>query len=299
MGGGLKSRIAPVLAAAIGIALFTLMDAVMKGLSLAIGAYCAMVWRTSVGVVTAGAVLGVQGFRWPDPETLRIHLLRGGVNAFSAVGYFFGLTRLPMAEGIALSFVAPLVALYFAAALLKERVGWRAIAGSLLGLAGVLLLVVVRAGGAHDRRAIVGAVAILGAAALYGYGLILLRRQAQRATPAEVSFFQIGATLLWLLPAAPWFAPLPAVRFWPGLVGGALLAQSSITLLAWAYARAEAKTLIPVEYSGFIWSVIFGALMFGEALAPSTLAGAVLIVSGCILAATARPEPPLAVEIGQ
>ena len=298
VGKRVTSRIAPVLAAALGIALFTFMDAVMKGLSLAIGAYCAMLWRTVVGVGTAGVVLGMVGFRWPDRETSRIHILRGGVNAFSAVGYFFGLTRLPMAEGIALSFIAPLVALYLAAVLLKERVGWRAVAGSLLGLAGVVMLIVARAGGAHDRRAIVGAVAILGAAALYGYGLILLRRQAQRATPAEVSFFQIGATLLWLLPAAPWMAPLPPLRFWPGLVGGALLAQSSIMLLAWAYARAEAKTLIPVEYSGFIWSIIFGALMFGEALAPSTLAGAALIVAGCILAATARAVPPLPVEIG-
>jgi len=291
-------QLAPLAAAAAGIALFTLMDAVMKGISLVIGAYPAMLWRSVVGVVTAGLVLLPLGLRWPPRDLLLLHLQRGAVNAFSAVGYFFGLTRLPMAEGIALSFIAPLIALYCAAVMLGERVGWRAVVGSLVGLGGVLLLVAVRATGTYEGRAVGGALAILAAAALYGYGLVLLRRQAQRASPTEVSFFQIAATLLWLLPAAPWFAPLPPAGLWPQLVGGALLAQVSIMLLAWAYARTEARRLIPIEYSGFLWSVLFGALMFGEGLAASTVFGAIAIVAGCVLAATARAEPPLATELG-
>lgn len=290
-------RAAPFLAAVLGIALFTFMDAVMKGLSLAIGAYCAMLWRTVVGVGSTGAVIALSRPRWPDRETAFLHLRRGGVNAFSAVGYFFGLTRLPMAEGIALSFVAPLVALFLAALLLGERVGARAILASLLGMVGVGVMLAARMTGAFDRRALVGGVAILAAAAVYGYGIVLLRRQAQRASPVEVGFFQTAATLLWLLPAC-WLAPPPPLRFWPGIAGGALLAQASIMLLAWAYGRAEAKTLIPVEYTGFVWAVIFGALMFGEAVSGTTCVGAALIVAGCVIAATAKPTP-LAAEIGQ
>ena len=40
--------IAPFAVACLGIALYSVMDAVMKGLSLAIGAYAAMVWRLAV-----------------------------------------------------------------------------------------------------------------------------------------------------------------------------------------------------------------------------------------------------------
>ena len=274
------------------------MDAVMKGLSLQIGPYRAMLWRTAIAILPALAMLAwVQGVRWPDRSLRLLHLQRGMVNAFSAVGYFFGLTRLPMAEGIALAFIAPLVALYLAAAILGERVGVRAVVGSLIGLAGVLLLL-ARAGAPAQGGATVGALVILGAAVLYGYGLVLLRRQAQLATPLEVGFWQTGATLLWLAPAAPWLAPVPPLRFWPGLAGAAVLAQGSIMLLAWAYARVEAKRLIPIEYSGFLWAVLFGALFFGEALAPATLFGAVLIVGGCLVAALARPEPT-GTELGQ
>jgi S-adenosylmethionine uptake transporter len=292
-------RGAPFLAAIAGIALFTLMDAVMKGLSLQIGPYRAMLWRTAIAVLPALAMLAwVEGVRWPDRSLRMLHLQRGLVNAFSAVGYFFGLTRLPMAEGIALAFIAPLVALYLAAAILGERVGARAVIGSLIGLAGVLVLLAARAGAPAQGGATLGALVILGAAVLYGYGLVLLRRQAQRATPLEVGFWQTGATLLWLAPAAPWLAPVPPSRVWPGLAGAAVLAQGSIMLLAWAYARVEAKRLIPIEYSGFLWAVLFGALFFGEALAPSTLLGAVVIVAGCVLAASAKGGAQSA-ELGQ
>jgi S-adenosylmethionine uptake transporter len=217
--------------------------------------------------------------------------------AVSAIGYFFGLTRLPMAEGIALSFISPLVALYCSAVLLGERIGVRTILASLLGVAGVGVLIAGRLTGAVDQRAVVGALAILGAAAIYGYGLTLLRRQAQAAGPAEVAFFQNGATFLWLLPLAPWFVSVPDATHWPMLVLGAVLAQTSVMLLAWAYARAEAKTLIPVEYTAFVWSAIFGALMFGEALTIVVLAGAALIVAGCLIAALGRDPKPMAAEV--
>ena len=277
--------------------LFTLMDAVMKGLSLAIGAYCAMLWRTAAGLGTTGVVMLTRRVVWPDRAAWLLHLQRGAVNAFSAIGYFFGLTRLPMAEGIALSFIAPMVALYCAAVLLNERVGSRAIIASLLSLAGVILLVSSRIVGQFDGRALAGGAAILAAAAVYGYGLVLLRRQAQVASPAELAFFQNAATFLWLLPAAPFLAPLPAATHWPWLVFGAILAQASMMLLGWAYARAEAPALIPVEYTGFLWSVLFGALFFGERLTGVVAAGAALIVAGCFVAVRAGRAPPLAAEV--
>ena len=50
-------------------------------------------------------------------------------------------------------------------------------------------------------------------------------------------------------------------RLWSA---AALLAFVSLILLSWAYARAEAQYLAPVEYTGFIWAAVFGFLVFGE-----------------------------------
>lgn len=126
--------------ASLGIACFSAMDALMKGLSIAMGAYNALLWRTAAGAVIGGWVFIWRRHRWPSPPVLRLHLLRGTLAAAMAILFFWGLARVPLAQGIALSFVAPLVALYLAALLLKERIEPAAIAASVLGLAGVLVI---------------------------------------------------------------------------------------------------------------------------------------------------------------
>jgi len=76
----------------------------------------------------------------------------------------------------------------------------------------------------------------------------------------------------------------------PSLVGTAVLGVASLMLLSWAYARAEAKVLIPIEYTAFIWAALFGWLLYGEILTLTTLAGTTLIVAGCLVAARQRPD---------
>ena len=39
-----------------------------------------------------------------------------------AMLFFWGLARVPLAQGVALAFVAPLIALYLAALILKEEI---------------------------------------------------------------------------------------------------------------------------------------------------------------------------------
>ena len=64
-------------------------------------------------------------------------------------------------------------------------------------------------------------------------------------------------------------------------------------LFAWAYARGEASYLAVTEYSAFLWAALMGWLMFREQVSAYTIAGAVLIVGGCLVAARSRgAEPP-------
>ena len=68
-------------------------------------------------------------------------------------------------------------------------------------------------------------------------------------------------------------------------------------IVTWAYARAEAQVLIPVEYTAFIWAAICGWVFFGEALTWPVLAGTALIVAGCLISAhasTRKAPPPVA-----
>jgi S-adenosylmethionine uptake transporter len=67
--------------------------------------------------------------------------------------------------------------------------------------------------------------------------------------------------------------------------------------LAWAYARAEAQVLVPLEYSGFLWASLFGWLFFAEPLTMPTTIGTAIIITSCWVATRKRrvaiaPEVP-------
>ena len=288
------ARAHPVLpyAAVLGaIALLSLMDAVMKGASLLIGAYSTLVVRSVFGLALAAPLWLSSGTGWPAAPVVRLHVLRGVVVTGMSFTFFWGLTRLPLAEAIAISFTAPLVALYLAALLLGERIGKGAVGASLIGLVGVVMIAAGRMEGNATPASGWGIAAVLLSSLLYALNLVLQRKQALVARPAEVSAFHQAVVLLSLALFAPWFLERPGLDATLLSAAAAVLSVGGAMIFAWAYRRAETQALAPLEYSGFLWAGLFGRLFFGEPVTPPTLAGAALIVLGCWIAAPRkRPE---------
>ena len=285
------SPVIPFLIACAGIATFSAMDVLMKGLSIDIGAYNAVLWRTGAGTVLSGALYFASRPAMPDGATLRIHAVRSLFVAGMAVSFFWALARLPMAEAIAIAFIAPLPTLYMAAIFLGERIGPRSIIASLLGIAGVIVIVAGKLGrGDYAPEALWAVAAVFGSALLYAYNLILARRQAKMAEPMEIAFFQNGFVALILAVGAPWFLAVPGSEHAPHLLGAAALAVTSLLLLSWAYARAEAQILATTEYTGFLWAMMFGWFFFDERVTWPTIAGALLIVAACLIVARKVPH---------
>ncbi len=290
MTGRLQAPLVVFLVGVLGIASFSAMDAVMKGLVLAIGTYATMFWRNLAGIGLSGALYLPRRQGWPDRSTMKIHLARGVLSTFMGFLFFWGLGRVPLAQAIALAFIAPLIALYLASLILHEKVGSRTIGGSLVAFAGVLVIIIGQAQADLGREALVGSLAILVSAILYALNIIIMRRQALVAKPLEITFFQsviVTATLALALPVVG--TSFPPLDQWPLLLLACALAFTSMLLLSWAYARAEASYLAATEYTSFLWAALFGWLIFAEPLSTYTLVGAAMIVAGCILAAR-RPE---------
>jgi len=279
--------------AAIGIAVYSGMDAVMKELSIASGAYSAVLWRSVVGVAMTGTIFVARRKPWPERDALRLHIMRGLAAGTSVLLFFWGLVRVPMAQGVALTFLAPLIALYLAAAMLGESIRRAAIFGSLIASVGVFVIALGQARSGASADTLYGSGAILIASVLYALSLILLRKQAQLADPLEVTLFTSLVIGVVLLAGAPWFSGLPSIAQLPTIGLAAVLGTFSAMMLAWAYGRAEAQILAPVEYTAFVWSAMFGWWIFGERVSLYTVAGAGLIIAGCLAAirGTAAPAP--------
>ncbi|RNJ62435.1 MAG: DMT family transporter [Porphyrobacter sp. IPPAS B-1204] len=283
----------PFAAALMGVGFLSLMDAFMKEAALATGAYTATVLRAFIGAALIAPVWLSRGPAMPSRAVWKLHLTRGVVSAFMALTFFYSLTLLPLAEAIALSFIAPLIALYLARVLLGEVISRAAIGASVLGFAGTLVIVGGRIGqGEFDEGAALGVASLFVSALLYAYNFIVIRRQAQVAGPLEIATFHSGIGGLVLLTLAPFLWTPPQGEAWLALLAAGALTVAGSLSIAWAYARAEANALVPTEYSGFVWASIFGWLFFREAVTLPTLAGTALIVAGCWLATRpARPAP--------
>ena len=270
---------------------FSMMDVVMKAQSLAMGVYSAMFWRMVVGSALALSIYLPTFKQKPEPITRRgwhLHIARAVLATVMLYLLFFGLTRIPLAQAIGLTFLAPIIALFLARPMLGERIGNSAKLAAALGFGGVLAVVggeIIANGSDSD---LLGISAVLAFAVLYALNLILQRMQALIAEPPEIVFYQNVLVLLILLVAAPFALVWPAnTNQWIGSALAALLAVGSLLLLSRAYRLADAQRLINIEYTAFIWAAIFGWLIFAEAVTARTLLGTGLIVLGCLIGSRA------------
>ena len=137
----------------VAVGALSTMDAVMKGLVIAIGIVAVSVWRAAANFLISALLYLPRRRGWPSSSTLRIHLIRGVVVTVMAGLFFWGIGRVPLAQAIALTFIAPLIALLLAAAFLNdwatalgwlifhERLSMFTLAGAMLIVAGSLIAV--------------------------------------------------------------------------------------------------------------------------------------------------------------
>src|SRR3954453_6514852 len=261
------------------------MDAVMKHLVLAIGIIAVSVWRSAANLSLSALLYLPRGAAWPDRKTLRVHVIRGIDVTIMAVLFFWGIGRVPLAQAIALTFIAPLIALLLAAFFLGERVGKRSIAGSVAAFAGVVVIVFGQARAGLGPGVLLGSAAIIGSALCYAVNIVMMRHQALAAKPLEINFFQsLTVLVLWGVALAIFGMPIWPATQWHWVVVASLLSTAGGLLFSWAYALAEAGYLAVTEYSAFLWASALGWIVFREPVSLYTLAGASLIVGGCLIA---------------
>ncbi len=218
------------------------------------------------------------------PARMRLQLLRGSMLVISTYAFFLGVSYLPLADTLALAFIAPLVVTALAPMLLGEKVGPRRFAAVGIGFLGAL--VIVRPGGAMMHWA---AVFPLGAGVSYALYVILTRKLAGSAPPLVTLVY--GAVIGGIVTSAT----LPFVWRWPAPAEWGLLAAIGLCaalghyLVIRAYERAPASLLAPFTYVEILSASALGYALFGDFPDSWTWAGiAILIASGIYIALRER-----------
>ncbi|MBK3397288.1 MULTISPECIES: DMT family transporter [Methylobacterium] len=283
-----SSPASAILLAALGIGLLSLMDATIKGLSDRYGVTEIAFARYLVGTVVMAGVLGALRPGWPSAETWRTNGVRAVLVVATALCFFHGLSVLPLAEALALSFLSPVFIALFAALLLRERVRPPVWAGLAVGFLGVGIVVAGQVGAEGAQRgagSAWGIAAILASALTYALSMVLLRARARHDPVVTIVAIQNAGPAAMLAAPAAWTWTPVAAPDWALLVLVGLLGVAGHLVLSRAYAQAEASRLAAMEYTALLWAIGLGYFAFGEVPGVATLAGAGLILAGSALAA--------------
>ncbi len=181
------------------------------------------------------------------------------------------ITYLPLATANAMFYVGPLLMLPLSITLLGERPALKQIVATLIGFAGVL--VVLRPEHFHWA-----AIAGLGCALSMGLGNILIRKLPSEQPMAGTLFWTGVMTLpLALILALPQWAPISWRHLgWIVVINLLVLGYHVLVLLA--YKGVEANRIALAEYSGLVFVTWFGVMWFDEVPDMLTVVGILLIV---------------------
>jgi drug/metabolite transporter (DMT)-like permease len=210
-------------------------------------------------------------------QHLHLHILRGALSLVSWSAYYFSFRQLPMATATVLAFTSVMWTTALAGPILGEVVRWRRWSATLVGFAGVLLI--VRPGVLPIG---IATLAALGSA-VCGAGITLATKRLAATESTETIMLYIGlVTTSGALPAAivewSWLTP----RLWLVLVVMAGLGVSGMFLWITALRMADASLLSPITYIRLVFATAAGTLLFAEAPDGYTIAGALLIVASTL-----------------
>jgi len=276
-------------AAIVGVAILSVMDALIKGVSARVPVLEIVFLRFFFGSLTALFVIAWARPAFPTRETILVNSARALLIVFTAVCFFYALSVLPLAETLALAFLAPVFIAVFGALILREAIDGRVVVALAAGFAGVLVIVYGKADmGTLDDGAILGALAALASAVTYALAMVLLRARARKDSLVVIVSLQNMVPALILIAPAGFVWVTPEAFDWGMLAAIGILGVAGHLLLARAFSRAEAAKLAPLDYTSMIWALLFGYIFFAEVPTLYTFAGSGLIILGALVASRRR-----------
>jgi S-adenosylmethionine uptake transporter len=259
------------------MAAFTFNDTCIKALGPEMPLFQLLVIRgaiTSVLIYVLARSMGAIRLRLPAKDWGLIAL-----RTTSEIGaaYFFitALMNMPIANVTAVLQVLPLTVTLGGALLFREAVGWRRMVAILIGFAGMLLIVRPGPDGFSEH-----ALFALAAVACVTARDLSTRRLSPTVPSMTVTLAASVGVMLFALVATTQETWVPVGPRELTLLGGASLFIFGGYLFSVMVMRVgDVSFVAPFRYTGLLWALLLGLVVFGDWPDPLTLLGAAIVVA--------------------
>lgn len=213
-------------------------------------------------------------------KRLGLFVMRGVATSLSLTLAFASYQQLPLAEANALSFTRTLWMVPLAIVMLGERVGLVRFLATLVGFAGVLL--VLRPSGTQGM-ALVPALYGLAAAMLLAFSVTGIKALSRSHGQLQLLSWAGAFGVMFTLPAAipVWRLPSFHDGFLLAIMGAAGAASQFCYIRG--LAMGDATVLAPIDYSRIVMVSLIGLVFFNEVPPATTWLGVAVIVGAAVL----------------
>lgn len=201
----------------------------------------------------------------------KVQALRAQISVFGTLCMVVSLNHLTLATANAIFYAAPVIVMLLAVMLFNERLTSASLVAVILGFTGVLIILRPASIQWHSLAAI-------GVAFSLAINVLLIRKLPAEQTPMQM----LLVMHVLMLPALAVFSlfnwqPVSGDA-WLGALGSSFFILCyNVTVLV-AYRWAEANRITSSEYTGMVWAIIGGWLVFGEVPDLPLLLGSAMIV---------------------
>ncbi len=270
--------------AVVGFATLSIGDAVVKTMADDWPAFAVAALRFTLGALVLSALLwrseGAGAF---VPQSWKLQAARGVSLAMASVCFFSAIYIMPLAEAMAIGFLAPILTQLFAGLFLGEKVRGKVYLISLIALAGVVIIL-------RPNLALLGWAAMLPfVSAVFFASLMVLNRLSAgqgSALSAQVFVALFCAPVLIIGSTAAQLSGVPELSFgWPSwdvAVRCAIVTVTASTAHWLVYvgtSRAGASQVAPAIYVQMLMVIVLGWAIFGDVPDHFTLLGAGMIIA--------------------
>lgn len=229
-------------------------------------------FRNAFGLLAILPLLARHGLPSLRTNNKKLHLFRALVGIIAMMFFFYGLSKVPLANATALSFSTTLFATVSAAVFLRETVRIRRWLAIIVGLIGVLIVLRPNFTDFNNYSLL-----LVVAAIAWGTSVTIVKKLTQ--TESSFTIVALMSTSLTILsvPFAWYFWETPSVSELFALLAVGAMATAGHLLMTEALKRSDVGIVMSIDFTRLIWTSLIGIWFFSEPLEQHTVIGALII----------------------
>src|SRR5581483_8944801 len=160
---------APVAVAVLGVFAYAILDASLKGVSLAMPTVQVAFFRFMFGSVFAALIFLRSRQPWPGSGPLAVSVVRAAISTVSLTAFTYAVSILPLANAVVLTYSAPIFMAVFGRLFLAEPIGRRAVLAIAVGFVGIVVTLLDRLVMTWNTEFLLGSLAAVLSGASYAF----------------------------------------------------------------------------------------------------------------------------------